>query len=83
MYLFVMAIFGNLTYAGSVLAFSTQVQYLMKQAPWLLGSAGAVVLSVHTKRPNHRRGHGAPRMCWWEDALRGCSARSMPRGVPE
>uniref|UniRef100_A0A7S4CZ91 Uncharacterized protein n=1 Tax=Eutreptiella gymnastica TaxID=73025 RepID=A0A7S4CZ91_9EUGL len=43
-YLFVMAIFGNLTYAGSVLAFSTQVQYLMKQAPWLLGSAGTVML---------------------------------------
>jgi len=46
MYLFLLAMLGNTTYGASVIAFSTDFAYLMKQAPWLLGSLGTLCLDA-------------------------------------
>ena len=61
MYLFLLAMLGNATYGASVVAFSSDVSYLMKQAPWLLGSVGML---VPRSRDAGRRHSGA--VAWKE-----------------
>ncbi|KAJ7288254.1 PQ loop repeat-domain-containing protein [Mycena rebaudengoi] len=44
--LFLFAIFGNVTYAWSIIAKSTEKEYLITTAPWLAGSALTVFLDL-------------------------------------
>ncbi|KAK6509932.1 hypothetical protein TWF481_004653 [Arthrobotrys musiformis] len=40
---FILSTVGNLTYGASILSFSLEHNYLLKNAPWLLGSIGTLV----------------------------------------
>lgn len=40
---FIFSLLGNLTYAGYILLFSTEWDYVIKYMPWLIGSLGTIV----------------------------------------
>lgn len=40
---FIFSLLGNLTYAGYILLFSTEWDYVVKYMPWLIGSLGTIV----------------------------------------
>eukprot|EP00123_Amoebidium_parasiticum_P021111 comp6174_c0_seq1/m.2001 comp6174_c0_seq1/g.2001 ORF comp6174_c0_seq1/g.2001 comp6174_c0_seq1/m.2001 type:complete len:284 (-) comp6174_c0_seq1:116-967(-) len=42
-WLFVLAVAGNTTYAGSIFVWSTDAQFLWEKFPWILGSLGTLV----------------------------------------
>jgi uncharacterized protein with PQ loop repeat len=45
-YLFLLAMLGNILYGASVLAYSTEAAWIWKQIPFLLGSMGTVVFDL-------------------------------------
>eukprot|EP01012_Entosiphon_sulcatum_P019470 TRINITY_DN24352_c0_g1_i1.p1 TRINITY_DN24352_c0_g1~~TRINITY_DN24352_c0_g1_i1.p1 ORF type:complete len:269 (-),score=29.05 TRINITY_DN24352_c0_g1_i1:7-813(-) len=59
--LFALAIGGNLTFALSVVSFSTESNYLSKQAPWLIGSIGTVSFDMFLLWQLRHYGSGQPR----------------------
>jgi hypothetical protein len=44
--MFLAAFLGNLTYTLSILIFSTKRDWLLLQIPWLIGSAGVLLLDT-------------------------------------
>lgn len=44
--MFLAALLGNLTYTLSILIFSTKRDWLLLQIPWLIGSAGVLLLDA-------------------------------------
>ena len=45
-YLFILAVLGNVTYAASILAYSLEPAWIEKQAPFLLGSVGTLAFDA-------------------------------------
>jgi solute carrier family 66 (lysosomal lysine-arginine transporter), member 1 len=43
---FILSLLGNLTYGASILAHSTDNEYVLKNLPWLIGSLGTMVEDV-------------------------------------
>lgn len=46
MMMFILAVFGNLTYGLSILVRDTDVEYILRHLPWIIGSLGVIFLDL-------------------------------------